>query len=149
RASSQGASALRDTADRAARRRLAGRECSSRQGAAPRPSARAARRDDGRDRGIHRGLRLDCAPPGAPRRESARMARLRGAAPLLDRRAVGGATRGRERRARRLSRSRDVTVTRAGTRRLAPDVFDLPVEKIRAGYYTDAYFNHARSALLA
>lgn len=33
--------------------------------------------------------------------------------------------------------------------RLAPDVFDLPVEQIRAGYYTDAYFNHARSTLLA
>ena len=34
-------------------------------------------------------------------------------------------------------------------RRLAPDVFDLPVERMRAGWYTDAYFNHARSALLA
>ncbi|CAN5776319.1 nicotinate phosphoribosyltransferase [soil metagenome] len=34
-------------------------------------------------------------------------------------------------------------------RRLDPEVFDLPVEKIRDGYYTDAYFNHARSALLA
>jgi nicotinate phosphoribosyltransferase len=32
--------------------------------------------------------------------------------------------------------------------RLAPEVFDLPVEKMRAGYYTDAYFNHARAALL-
>src|ERR1044072_4231167 len=32
---------------------------------------------------------------------------------------------------------------------LEPDVFDLPVEKMRAGYYTDAYFNHARDALLA
>jgi nicotinate phosphoribosyltransferase len=28
-------------------------------------------------------------------------------------------------------------------------VFDLPVEKLRAGYYTDAYFNHSRAALLA
>ncbi|HKC21338.1 MAG TPA: hypothetical protein VKB64_02390 [Gaiellaceae bacterium] len=36
-----------------------------------------------------------------------------------------------------------------GTReRLSPDVFDLPVDKMRAGYYTDAYFNHARAALL-
>jgi nicotinate phosphoribosyltransferase len=34
-------------------------------------------------------------------------------------------------------------------KRLAPEVFELPVEKIRDGYYTDAYFNHARSALLA
>ncbi|HZO49833.1 MAG TPA: hypothetical protein VFB26_06785 [Gaiellaceae bacterium] len=33
--------------------------------------------------------------------------------------------------------------------RLDPDVFDLPVEKMREGYYTDAYFNHARAALLA
>ncbi len=33
--------------------------------------------------------------------------------------------------------------------RLAPEVFDLPVEKMRAGWYTDAYFNHARATLLA
>jgi nicotinate phosphoribosyltransferase len=32
--------------------------------------------------------------------------------------------------------------------RLAAEVFDLPVEKMRDGYYTDAYFNHTRSALL-
>src|SRR5438128_2060831 len=32
--------------------------------------------------------------------------------------------------------------------RLPPETFDLPVEKIRAGYYTDAYFNFARDALL-
>ena len=31
--------------------------------------------------------------------------------------------------------------------RLAPEVFDLPVEKMRAGWYTDAYFNHARETL--
>jgi nicotinate phosphoribosyltransferase len=37
-----------------------------------------------------------------------------------------------------------------GTRkqRLAPETFDLPVEKMREGYYTDAYFNHTRAALL-
>jgi len=34
-------------------------------------------------------------------------------------------------------------------RRLDPAVFELPVEKLRAGYYTDAYFNHTRAALLA
>jgi len=34
-------------------------------------------------------------------------------------------------------------------KRLDPEVFDLPVEKIRHGYYTDAYFNYARAALLA
>jgi nicotinate phosphoribosyltransferase len=33
-------------------------------------------------------------------------------------------------------------------RRLPPEIFELPVEKMREGYYTDAYFNHARSALL-
>ena len=33
-------------------------------------------------------------------------------------------------------------------KRLDPDVFDLPVEKMRGGYYTDAYFNHARDALI-
>lgn len=33
--------------------------------------------------------------------------------------------------------------------RLDPEVFDLPVAKIKDGYYTDAYFSHARSALLA
>jgi nicotinate phosphoribosyltransferase len=41
-----------------------------------------------------------------------------------------------------------MTVT-SRTRRLPPEVFDLPVEKMRAGYYTDAYFNHARDTLLA
>jgi nicotinate phosphoribosyltransferase len=39
-----------------------------------------------------------------------------------------------------------VTSTR---RRLDPSVFDLPVEKMKAGWYTDAYFNHARATLLA
>jgi nicotinate phosphoribosyltransferase len=33
--------------------------------------------------------------------------------------------------------------------RLDPEVFELPVEKLRAGYYTDAYFNHTRAALFA
>ncbi len=34
-------------------------------------------------------------------------------------------------------------------RRLDPSIFELPVEKMREGYYTDAYFNHTRSALIA
>lgn len=38
--------------------------------------------------------------------------------------------------------------TRVRAERLDPSVFDLPVEKMREGYYTDAYFNHTRSALL-
>jgi nicotinate phosphoribosyltransferase len=33
--------------------------------------------------------------------------------------------------------------------RLPPETFDLPVEKLRSGYYSDAYFNFARSTLLA
>jgi nicotinate phosphoribosyltransferase len=33
-------------------------------------------------------------------------------------------------------------------RRLPPETFDLPVEKMREGYYTDAYFNHTRATLL-
>jgi nicotinate phosphoribosyltransferase len=33
-------------------------------------------------------------------------------------------------------------------KRLDPAIFDLPVEKMRAGYYTDAYFNHTRATLL-
>ena len=37
--------------------------------------------------------------------------------------------------------------TRPG--RLPPEIFDLPVEKMREGYYTDAYFNHTRETLLA
>jgi nicotinate phosphoribosyltransferase len=32
--------------------------------------------------------------------------------------------------------------------RLDPALFDLPVEKMRAGWYSDAYFNHARATLL-
>jgi nicotinate phosphoribosyltransferase len=33
-------------------------------------------------------------------------------------------------------------------RRLPPEIFDLPVEKMREGYYTDEYFNHTRRVLL-
>jgi nicotinate phosphoribosyltransferase len=40
------------------------------------------------------------------------------------------------------------TETRTSRRRLPPEIFDLPVEKMRDGYYADAYFNHARAALL-
>ena len=38
---------------------------------------------------------------------------------------------------------------RTRTERLPPEIFDLPVEKMREGYYTDAYFNHTRETLLA
>ncbi len=39
--------------------------------------------------------------------------------------------------------------TRPRRKRLPPEIFDLPVEKMREGYYTDVYFNHARETLLA
>jgi nicotinate phosphoribosyltransferase len=42
-----------------------------------------------------------------------------------------------------------VTTLETQRRRLPPEIFDLPVEKMRSGYYTDAYFNHARATLLA
>ena len=32
-------------------------------------------------------------------------------------------------------------------RRLEPDVFALPVERMREGYYTDAYFNFSKRVL--
>jgi len=37
---------------------------------------------------------------------------------------------------------------RVRTKRLPPEIFDLPVEKMREGYYTDAYFNHTREVLI-
>ena len=42
-----------------------------------------------------------------------------------------------------------MATTEQRRKRLPPEVFDLPVEKMRAGYYTYAYFNHARETLLA
>jgi nicotinate phosphoribosyltransferase len=38
-------------------------------------------------------------------------------------------------------------MTLADRQRLSPGVFRLPVEKIRDGYYSDAYFNHTKSLL--
>jgi nicotinate phosphoribosyltransferase len=38
-------------------------------------------------------------------------------------------------------------VSSATRERLAPDVFRLPVDRIRAGYYSDAYFNFTRQLL--
>jgi nicotinate phosphoribosyltransferase len=37
---------------------------------------------------------------------------------------------------------------RTRTKRLPPEIFELPVEKMREGYYTDAYFVHTREVLL-
>src|SRR5215210_2010959 len=42
-----------------------------------------------------------------------------------------------------------MSLTERRRQRLAPSVFRLPVEKIRDGYYSDAYFNLTRSLLEA
>src|SRR4051794_27333694 len=42
-----------------------------------------------------------------------------------------------------------MSLTERERHRLAPSVFRLPVEKIRDGYYSDAYFNHTKSLLEA
>jgi nicotinate phosphoribosyltransferase len=42
-----------------------------------------------------------------------------------------------------------VAVQAQPRRRLPPEIFELPVEKLREGWYSDAYFNHARATLLA
>ena len=76
----------------------------------------------------------------------------RAAAPLLDRRAHAGAARGRRRRRCTRASSWSASMARrpsGAAERLPPEIFDLPVEKMREGYYTDAYFNHTRAALLA
>src|ERR671918_547982 len=39
--------------------------------------------------------------------------------------------------------------TKPRRKRLPPEIFDLPVGKMREGYYTDVYFNQARETLLA
>ncbi|HWM13593.1 MAG TPA: hypothetical protein VNO56_03865, partial [Gaiellaceae bacterium] len=39
--------------------------------------------------------------------------------------------------------------TQPRRKRLPPEIFDLPVEKMREGYYTDVYFNQGRETLLA
>src|SRR5215216_1941843 len=41
-----------------------------------------------------------------------------------------------------------MALTEQRKKRLPPEVFDLPVDKMREGYYTDAYFNHTRDVLL-
>jgi nicotinate phosphoribosyltransferase len=42
-----------------------------------------------------------------------------------------------------------MSLTEAERERLAPSVFRLPVEKLRDGYYSDAYFNHTKTLLEA
>src|SRR3954453_2567000 len=45
-------------------------------------------------------------------------------------------------------RATEITAPRHRDKRLPPEIFDLPVEKMREGYYTDAYFNHTRQVLI-
>ena len=62
--------------------------------------------------------------------------------------ALCGSARGRGGSARSLPRRRRgrvIVSSRTRDERLDPSVFDLPVEKMREGYYTDAYFNHTRA----
>ena len=142
----------------AAARTSSGR-CSSRPPSATRsprtapgaPARRGARRRLARrGRRLDRGLRLDGAAPRPPARAGARAARPRAPAPARDRRADARAARGRRGGARApASSSSDGDDASTRARRLPPEIFDLPVEKMREGYYTDAYFNHARATLLA
>jgi nicotinate phosphoribosyltransferase len=41
-----------------------------------------------------------------------------------------------------------MAVTEQQKKRLPPEIFELPLEKMREGYYTDVYFNFARETLL-
>jgi nicotinate phosphoribosyltransferase len=43
----------------------------------------------------------------------------------------------------------DAVAIRTERKRLPPEIFELPVEKMREGYYTDVYFNFARETLRA
>jgi nicotinate phosphoribosyltransferase len=40
-----------------------------------------------------------------------------------------------------------LTLAAVPPERLSPDVFRLPVDRIRAGYYSDAYFNFTKELL--
>src|SRR5581483_3988057 len=116
-----------------------------RAGAGPVSPRCAPDRRPGRGRRLGRALRLDDAPPEASARSCALQAGLRAAAPHRDEGADAGAARGRAGGTGGVSGARAVITTK---QRLDPQIFDLPVEKMRAGWYTDAYFNHTRAALL-
>ena len=112
---------------------------------------------------VRRAVRVDGAAPWEQDRPGAGPAGVRAPAPAVDGRAVPGPARGGRARARGLPRRRgcrsgeprrlpsagmSLAPSRVRGDRLPPEVFDLPVEKMREGYYTDAYFNHTRAALL-
>ena len=104
-------------------------------------------RGAGRAGGLDRDLRLDAAASRRRRLPCARQAGPRAPAPARDERADARAARGGRRRSRASASAWSMQRTR--TRRLPPEIFDLPVEKMREGYYSDVYFNFARDTLLA
>ena len=97
-----------------------------------------------RGRRVDRDLRLDDAQPRQPRRRRRSRSRATScstASPPRSRRP--SSSRSPRPRLPRASRS-SMARAEATQQRLAPEIFDLPVEKMRAGWYTDAYFNHTR-----
>ena len=146
REAGEGARALRLAPDRPAPRRLRGRRTPRR--ARPAHLRGTARRRLGRRRRHRRrGLRLDDAASAPSARQGARDARPRAAAPARDRRADPEQLEVAE-AALAACLELEHGDRQQTERRLPPEVFDLPVEKMREGYYTDAYFNHTRETLL-
>ena len=150
RGAREGARALR----RPPRRPAAPDERGRRRAREPRaralPGPGAARGRGRLARRLDRDLRLDAAAPGREARAGALEARATSSSTGSPR----PSPRRRSSRSRRprsqacLALEHEHGDDRVLTERLPPEVFDLPVEKMRAGYYTDAYFNHARDTLL-
>ncbi len=116
------------------------------------PDGGTSRRHRGRPRRRRRDLRLDEPQPRPPAGARPRTARHGAPASPLHERAVRRPARGGGGGAPRVPRGGGGAVSAVTPRtvreRLDPEIFDLPVEKMRDGYYTDAYFNHTRAALL-
>ena len=151
RSCGKGARALRIPPRRTTAGHLCSRERARRAGPGALAHGRQARRDGRSGRSVGRGVRVDEPEPGEPAGPRPRAAGSRAPAPSFDPGALRGAARGCASSSRRLPRARRRMNAPARVRgtRLPPEIFDLPVEKMRDGYYTDAYFNHTRAALLA
>ena len=154
RACHEGARALRDASGRAAARHVCARQRAGRDGR-PTRSPRRRQRPPARSARSRRRSRSSPGWSGIAANPLARalrrpghelQARLATDEPSAEQLEVAEAA------LEAVPRSRSRMSGGADTRRrdrLPPEIFDLPVEKMREGYYTDAYFNHARSALLA
>ena len=146
-ARAEGARAVRLASDRPDAPDERGRQRSPRSarrcGCARRRKLAAARR---RRRRLDRDLRLDGAASRHIRSRGRSRSRGTSCSTGSARASRRRAARGRRGRARAPAWSSKMITTR---KRLDPSIFDLPVEKMRAGYYTDAYFNHTRATLLA